>query len=164
MKIIKGSILDASEQYIVHQCNCVTINSAGLALAIFQKYPYANVYSTRQNVSTPGSIEVRGNGNDQRYVIALFGQYYPGKHSYDAIEKYNDTFVFAKSSDSLVSREMYFQTGLRLISLIDGIKSVAFPWQIGCGLAGGDWVSYSNMIQNFAKNNPMIETSIYKLD
>jgi len=44
IEIISGSILDAKEKYIAHCCNCVTQKSAGVALAIFDKYPYSNTY------------------------------------------------------------------------------------------------------------------------
>jgi len=72
--IIEGDLLEADEQYIIHQCNCKTTgDAAGLAAAIFKKYPKANVYKNRPKESVPGTIVIRGN------VIALYGQYYPGK-------------------------------------------------------------------------------------
>ena len=33
-----------------------------------------------------------------------------------------------------------------------GLKTVAFPWGIGCGLAGGDWNIVKPMIENVFEN------------
>src|SRR5690242_14918048 len=86
----KGNLLDATEQYIAHQCNCITTNSAGLAAQISKHFPYADPYSNRKNIHglrnraveedrpVPGSIQIYGNGIDQRYVIGMFAQYNPG--------------------------------------------------------------------------------------
>jgi hypothetical protein len=42
------------------------------------------------------------------------------------------------------------------------IISIAFPYKIGCGLAGGKWEDYESMIYKFAKENPNIKVKIYK--
>ena len=34
------------------------------------------------------------------------------------------------------------------------LPSIAFPEQIGCGLAGGDWGAYERMLEEFADANP----------
>ena len=47
------------------------------------------------------------------------------------------------------------------IATIDGIKSVAFPAKIGCGLAGGDWLTYLRLIRRFAIDNPHITVAVY---
>jgi len=86
IEIITGDLLTAPEQYIVHQTNCVTKKGGGLAYYLFAKFPYSDVYATRSeedcDVSTlrdkPGTIIVSGNGEDQRYIINLMGQLYPG--------------------------------------------------------------------------------------
>jgi hypothetical protein len=39
-----GDLLDATEQFIAHQCNCISQNAGGLAFYLFKKFPYANVY------------------------------------------------------------------------------------------------------------------------
>ncbi|WP_370956757.1 hypothetical protein AB3239_10910 [Bacillus subtilis] len=39
IKIVKGNILDASEDIIVQQVNCKGVMGAGLAKAILNKYP-----------------------------------------------------------------------------------------------------------------------------
>lgn len=158
-EIIKGNLLEASEQYIVHQCNCVTWNAAGIARSIFDKYPYADVYSIREATAyqdKPGTILIRGNGENERYIIALMGQVYPGK----PIDNYKDI-------DSAELRQEYFKNGLQKIAELPELKSIALPVQIGCGLAGGNWNEYLDIINKFANDvysNCKAETVLYYYD
>ena len=39
IKVINGNLLEAQEQYIIHQCNCVSVNAKTLAKQLFDKYP-----------------------------------------------------------------------------------------------------------------------------
>jgi phosphoserine phosphatase len=65
------------------------------------------------------------------------------------------------ASDDQKSREKYFLDCLEKISKIKDINSIAFPWRIGCGLAGGNWDTYMSMIDNFSSKFN-INVSIYK--
>ena len=42
---VAGDLLEAPEQYIVQQSNCVTNYPHGLAAAIAEKFPHAEVYT-----------------------------------------------------------------------------------------------------------------------
>lgn len=139
IEIITGDIFDAKEKYLCHQCNCVTNRAAHLAKDVFTKYSYADIYTGRTSPNKPGTIEIKGNGQDQRYVINCLGQYYPGKPKYP-----NSTL------DGVVIREKYFYRCLLRIAQIPNLESVAFPWRIGCGAAGGTWEHYLGNITNFA--------------
>lgn len=145
---IEGDILNCDIQYICHQCNCVTNKAKGLANDIFNKYPWADVYYNRKIRDKPGSIYVKGDGKEKRLVINLFGQFYPGSAKY--------------SSDSKEMRELWFKKGLDEIAKIKGIDSIAFPYLIGCGMAGGKWEIYKGFLDEFAKNNPKIKVYIIK--
>lgn len=152
VEIIKDSIFNSEEKYIVHQTNCITTKGAHLSKTMFDHYPYANVYQERSKDNhrdTPGTIIIRGNGDDERYVINLFGQYYPGNSKYD--------------KDSYEKREQWFKEGLKEILAIDDLESVAFPYGIGCGAAGGKWENYLKMINKFADKTDAI-VRIYKHD
>lgn len=130
IEIIKGNLLDATEQYIAHQCNCVSSGSgAGLARAIFDKFPYSNIYKNRTEPDTPGTIIIKDN------VIAILGQYYPGGP------------LFKGNKDTYNDRLAYFTKALVYISDIKDLKSIAFPFNIGCGLAQGKWKDYKVMIE-----------------
>jgi O-acetyl-ADP-ribose deacetylase (regulator of RNase III) len=157
-KIIDGDLLECDTKYIVHQCNSTSVNSSGIARAIFDKFPYSNIYAPRHDVhyqDAPGTIIVKGNGKEQRYVINLIGQFFPGRPS-DGI--YDE--------DSYAHRKDYFFQGLKAISKIENLESVAFPYLCGCGLAGGNWEDYLKLIDKFAdhiKQTQNAETSIIKL-
>lgn len=149
---INGDLLDADTDFICHQCNCVTTRGKGLSKVIFDKYPEADIYSERINSNKynntkdePGTIKVRGN------VINIIGQYYPGKSKY--------------SNDTKEKRIEWFRQALELIdeTICDNGNnySFAFPYKIGCGLAGGDWNLYYDMIKDFASDKVVY---IYKLE
>lgn len=140
IEIITGDLLEAKEKYILHQTNCVsTGGAAGIAKSIFDKYPYANCYIDRIAHSKPGTIDIRGNGLDQRFIINLHGQFYPGS------PKYTDS-----NKDGLFVREKYFHQCLLRVAKIKDLESIAFSWRVGCGIAGGSWDHYLGTITNFA--------------
>jgi len=140
IEIITGDLLDATEKYILHQTNCISNSgAAGVAKAIFDKYPYADCYLSRTEVSKPGTIDIRGNGEDQRFVINLHGQYYPGGCRYPE-----------SSLDGVRVRQKYFYRGLLRVAKLEGLESIALPWRVGCGIAGGDWEYYLGTLTNFA--------------
>lgn len=145
MQEINKSIIEADTKYICHQCNCLTNHSAGLALAIFNNFPYANIYKIRpkqqdwkQQVNILGTINVAGNGEDQRFVINMLAQLFPGK------SKYPNSKI-----DGVSAREEYFKMCLEKINKIPNLETIAFPEKIGCTMAGGNWEKYREMIQEF---------------
>jgi len=59
--IIQGNLLDSKEDYICHQCNCVTRLSKGLSNEIFRRFPTTDTYKKRfseKDYDTPGTIYV----------------------------------------------------------------------------------------------------------
>ena len=143
--IAKGDLLDMNDDFIGHQCNCVTRNARGLAESIFTKYPYANDYHRERKV---GTYHIHGNGSrGQRWVVNLFGQYRPG--------------------DSPIEREQRI-TWLRtaLESFLHHVShrkvTLGLPYLIGCGLAGGDWNVYYAMLQELASHYPNVKITLYQ--
>jgi O-acetyl-ADP-ribose deacetylase (regulator of RNase III) len=156
IEIISGDLFNSTEKYIVHCCNCITKRSAHLAKTVFEHYPYADIYSGRTTPDTPGSIIIKGNGLDQRFIIAILGQYYPGK------PKFPDSAL-----DGRKIREKYFHKALIEISKIPNLESIAFPDHIACGAAGGNWEYYLGTISNFARHveeQQGARVVIYKLE
>lgn len=149
IKQIDGNLLDSTTKYICHQCNCVTNKAAHLSAAVFARFPYTDIYANRTHPDIPGTIIVRGNGADQRFVINILGQYYPGKPRFPNSVK-----------DGHLAREKYFQAALEQIALIQDLESIAFPARIGCGAAGGDWDHYLAMIEKFAEKMNLVEVQI----
>jgi hypothetical protein len=167
--IVNGSILDATEDYICYLANgCGSDKTVcGLAKKLFEKYPYANIYSSRKYnaknnkyahddwIILPGNICEFSNG-DQK-LIALVAQFTPGNpfnytHHGNIIQE-----------DSYIHRIQWFKDCLDLISGIDDVTSIALPYQIGCSeYSKGDWNVYSQSIVDFANNNKDIRVVIYK--
>ena len=152
LPVVQGNLFDAKEQYIAHQCNCVTDKGAHLAGDLFVRFPYANIYAERRmrinKQDMPGTILVRGSDHRKdRFVINMLGQRYPGASKYD-----NDTYAM---------RQEWFQSALNEISLIANLKSIAFPKNIGCGAAGGHWPNYLMMLEDFAKSMPAVRVVLY---
>jgi O-acetyl-ADP-ribose deacetylase (regulator of RNase III) len=144
LNIVTGNILSSPEQYIAHQCNCVSYNAAGIAQAIFTKWSYADCYSIRWEKDKPGTIEVRGDGKENRYIINMFAQFNPGKpHKDDDPE------------DGYQARKQYFVQCMKLIKDLKP-RSVAFPMGIGCGLAGGSWDFYKKVLEKFSSDINMV--------
>ena len=143
LRIIKGSILDSECSHIAHQANCVSIRAAGLARAIFEAFPWANVYSSRRargdDASLLGSITIQGDaGKAERQVINIYGQINPGGPT--------------RGSDSAHSRLEAFSKALNQIAMLPELKSIGFPYGIGCGLARGDWNGYEPLLEGFAEH------------
>jgi len=150
--LVTGNLLSHNAQYIAHQCNCVTNRSAHLSRAVFSAFPYADVYSLRTQPDELGTIKIKGNGEDQRWVINMFGQYFPGVCKYPNGSKDNPNL-----------RKQSFQKCLDKISEIKDLESIAFPYGIGCGAAGGNWEEYEKMISDFAKKNFLTDVYIVRL-
>jgi uracil-DNA glycosylase len=145
-----SDILKSDAQLVVHQCFCMAKrkNAKGLAKKIFEKYPYSNVYCNRIESSTPGTIDVRGSKkHKERWICAIYGQYHPGKSS-------------EKEDDTEKNRRKWFKSGLNRIGKIKNLRSIAFPYKIGCGLAGGDWSKYEKMIVDFSELHPDVNICI----
>ena len=142
LNIINGNLLDSDCQYIAHQCNCHSQRGAGLASAIFKAFPWTDVYSNRSergnDAALFGSISVHGDPKQgQRYVINIYAQLKPGKPS--------------AGRDSAASRLEAFGNALDQIAELPKLKSIGFPYGIGCGLAGGDWRKYEPLLEYFAE-------------
>lgn len=134
-----GDLLSHRAKYIAHQCNCVSQRARHLAHDVFSRFPYADVYSDRDGKArdVPGTIAIRGDGATKRFVINMFAQRYPS--------------VSRFGNDTPLLRQKWFSECLEEISKIPDLESIAFPWCIGCGAAGGDWRAYRDMIIGFAE-------------
>jgi|AntRauTorckE6833_2_1112554.scaffolds.fasta_scaffold12368_2 O-acetyl-ADP-ribose deacetylase (regulator of RNase III) len=176
-KIIKGDLLNFNCDMIVQQCNCVTIKSHGLAQAIKDKYPYGDIYSKRAKKSTnqtkkpdiPGTSVICNSPTNPTltpHIACLLAQFYPGKPGNYYKKYYN--YPNVNYDDSKKNREKWFADSLvdlenKLKNDYTHIKEVAFPYNIGCGLAGGNWDNYLKMIKEFSIRNDNICVYIIKL-
>ncbi len=68
-----------------------------------------------------------------------------------------------QGDDARLRREWFWQCLGRMESRKPRFKQLAFPENIGCGLAGGDWSIYKEMIRTFARRNRDIRVDIIQL-
>ena len=148
IKNYTGSLLDSKAQILVHQVNCQGRMGSGIAKTIRETYPMVyNEYmgkcgeSSKPNILL-GDIDIVKVSRKQA-VCNLFGQLqygYDGQRytSYDAV------------SDALEK--------LRDFCVEKGVKSIAFPKNMGCGLGGGKWGVVAMLIlETFEKTDLLIE-------
>lgn len=135
IQIKKGNILDASENIICHQVNCRGVMGAGLALQIRNRYPEVyEEYSEWCRMMMPSKLLGRCQvvmHNKYRYIANLYGQLNYGRgHCFTNYKALKSAFV-----ELLDYAQMYS-------------FSIAIPYGIGCGLAGGDWSTIYDIIQD----------------
>jgi O-acetyl-ADP-ribose deacetylase (regulator of RNase III) len=132
IKIIHNNLLESKKDVIAHQCNTVTKYGKGLSKDIFSKFPYSDDYS-RDSTRITGTIRIHGDGKEHRYIANLFAQYYPGKPKYyETAEK----------------RIAWMASCLKALGDFmnkNNLKTLAIPYGMGCGLAGGDWKQYRKL-------------------
>lgn len=160
MEVQRTDLLEVSADCIVQQCNCVTLNAQGLAAGIASRYPYADLYARRSgknaSCATPATQDAPGTCILARpppnvtgpVVACLMAQIAPGKPSSSA-RKYG----VSPGTDNTKCRLQYFKSALNELAhacQAERWKLVAFPFRIGCGLAGGSWPDYLAMLEVFS--------------
>lgn len=146
-----GDIMSTDCRVIVHQGNCTSVGASGLAKSLFTRYPKSDVYRARRMSShkpdTPGTFKLVV--CEGKIIVILFAQRYPGKPK--------------RLDDTAPMRETWFRQCLSQLNDYQELRQgVAFPWRIGCGLAGGEWTHYERMIHEWADKNPDIPVKIYR--
>jgi O-acetyl-ADP-ribose deacetylase (regulator of RNase III) len=142
---IKGNLLDSKAEVIGHCTNCRGAMGAGVALQIRRKWPvvfnryhsiweyYRTNHKESDQLGTTDLVETESGSN--QYVANLYGQ-----DDHDASLRQIDYEALYNSLAGL-SKQME-----------NKFKSVAFPFKMGCGLAGGEWTIVEAMIKFLFKN------------
>ncbi len=146
VSIIKGDLLQCTEEIFGHQVNCQGVMGSGIARQIRDRYPivyeeyirYCEGKSPEELLGQCQLVET-----DQKTVANLFGQLNYGREpvlytNYEGLRR------------SLQSLKNYAQ---------QNGKQVALPYLIGCGLANGDWSIVSRMIEEVFEN---YEVTLYQ--
>ncbi|MFA6199270.1 MAG: hypothetical protein WC679_02525 [Bacteroidales bacterium] len=156
IEVIKGDLLKANCDVIAHQINCVSTGSAGFAQALFKKYPDVNVYDgsfkriAGQNIYTQAK-------KDNVLVVHMAGQVTPRN------VKYSTTIHDDRSARLKYFKSCIFDLSYRLSNEKDNLK-MGMPYLIGCGLAGGHWPDYLNLLEAFNTELPKnITFNLYTL-
>lgn len=148
INLVKGDILNAKENIISQQVNCCGVMGSGLAKQIRNKYLEVFIeyyaYCKRHDdmlkmlgVALPVICE------DNKIVMNLFGQMY-----YGTDKQYTD---YAALECAFRNMKEYAQKNQ---------LSIAIPFQIGCGLAGGNWDIVYKIIEDVFSDYGV---TIYKL-
>lgn len=145
INVVQGDLLLAKEKIIVHQCNCRSSDAKGLAKLIFDKYPAAYTYDRQRQPGTYHAIHT-----DDKVIVNLYGQLGPGKP--------NATNATNATNDTPAQRLTWFTSALYQIY---GVEELAMPYNIGCGMAGGNWSDYFSVIEKFAKDR-QINVVLYR--
>jgi O-acetyl-ADP-ribose deacetylase (regulator of RNase III) len=125
--ILEGNILNAKENIIGHQVNCMGKYNSGLAKQIREAYPtayseYMNYFINENPYAFLGKCQIV-KVEDGRYIANLFGQLNYGRKPL----LYTDYTALRRSLSFLENYAQLFN------------KSVALPFNLGCGLANGEW-------------------------
>lgn len=141
IKIVEGNILDAKEDVIGHQVNCLGYMGAGLAKQI--KAKYSETYSEYKNICDQhkeNRTELMGkvymaHNSDSKIIANIFSQLDVGRN-----ERKTD---YKNLKKGLMKVCEYAQKNN---------LSVALPYKIGCGLAGGNWNIVYKIIDSVFSN------------
>lgn len=138
---VNGNIFNGSENIIAHQTNCLGVMGGGIALQVKNLYPevyekYRNLCLKYKNYSKDllGYAQILKT-NDGKYIANCFGQ---------------NNIGFGLQTD-------YESLKLSLKQVCEYSErnnlSIALPYKIGCGLAGGDWNIVEKIIEDIFDNS-----------
>lgn len=154
IKEVIGNLLDSDCDIICHQVNCRGVMGAGLAKQIAERYPLVlNVYRNRYNkgLARLGELD---------FVLATPKQIVCNMYAQDRYgrdRQYTDYEAFKDCLDGIVDFIRISEAKYNF-----KVNKIGFPYNIGCGLAGGDWNIVQKLIKDrFANENVAVE--IYRL-
>ena len=136
IKFYNGDLLDSNADVIAHQCNARGVMGSGVALAVKTKYP--EVFQSYRKFFEEGKLKLGkvdfAKTSDGKIVANMCGQDKYGKDG----KQYTDYEALEKCFDKTVR---YMNE--------NGLKTIAFPYKIGCGTGGGDWNVVFKMIKEY---------------
>lgn len=159
VEIVKGDLMTSGKDIIVQQVNCIVVMGGGLARTIYERYPEVrdeyNKYIKKANKRGDRSKELLGAVHyvdvyDGVIVSNIFGQ--------DKIAKGRHDSVVYTEYDKL-------EEGLKDVKrLAESYNlSVGIPYELGCGMANGEWGEVKKRIDRVFKDSG-VEVEIYYLE
>ena len=134
MKVINKDILTVDRGVIFHQVNCMGVMGGGIARSIALKWPDIEAsYKESCRVDKPEKLLGRTlicGVSDQLFVANIFGQ-----NSISRSSRQTNYEATVEAFERL--KEKHIIKGFPLY----------FPYQMGCGLGGGNWTIYSAIIE-----------------
>lgn len=144
-----SSLTESTATLICHQVNCLGKMGSGVAKSIKDKWPivydkYIEYYNESQRAPGPplGCCQLVSlmdyYHNSNQYVVNMFAQF---KYGYDG-ERYTNYEAFYKCLERI--KEIIIKS--------PDVKSIAFPYKIGCDRGGGNWNIIRTMIEEVFKD------------
>ncbi|MBQ8188282.1 MAG: macro domain-containing protein [Lachnospiraceae bacterium] len=148
IRIVVGNIVDSNETYICHQVNCQNAMGAGVAKALYEKWPLVKSEYHEFCGKHHAPVELLGahqlvSVGDDKWVINIFGQ-----------------LEFGRNKNKVYTDYVALEKVFAAISQLDG--SFAFPFGIGCGLANGDWNIVYSLIEKYFSDKDVVLYSFLK--
>ena len=146
-KWIENSDLTKSKADIIcHQVNCHGKMGSGVAKSIREKFPtvynmYTEICFNKQvlcNTQIVRLPDIERNTLGDQYIANMFAQ---NRYGYDG-ERYTDYEAFYKCLENIK----------RFAKEHSVVKSIAFPYRIGCDRGGANWKIIFTMIYEVFKN------------
>lgn len=151
-KYIKGDICDTELQYIAHGVNCKGVMGAGVAKALYERFPvvktrYQDYLRHECEGLTPsehlGTLCTAYDEKSHKRIINLFTQ-----------------LKYGKPVRVYVSYTAMVSCFRRLVEILPPGEKIAIP-KIGCGLAGGNWYIVEKLINHTVGDK--LEIWVYEL-
>lgn len=149
----EGNLFDSKADVLCHQVNLFGVMGGGIAAEVKERFPNAYLrykdHCSEYNFSKAllgSSLIVPTNEKREQYIANCFSQ---------------DDFSKSDCATDYVKMEECFIYVLNWMKQ-NGMKSVAFPYKIGCGIAGGDWRIVEPIIEKVFKDSG-VTVEIWKL-
>jgi hypothetical protein len=161
IRFVFGDIRDTTAEYILQQVNCLCVNSHGLSQSLEQTFPYCRTYSGRRRVGRRNLAVPEDRGTPGKCVIftpprpmkgpkiaCLQAQWDFGKPGMKTNRP------VSPECDTLIQRQLWLNMALRdFTHQVPQRVTVAVPWKMGCGLAGGDLTSTLDIVIDWGSRN-----------
>ena len=156
LRHVTGDIFDVTTGIIAHQVNCRGVMGAGIAREIARRFPKAESdYKAR-------CARNRHYDPDGHPASLL------GKVEMSLVRPFNTTTPESGLFIANVFGQIHPRFGPRQTNygaVADAFESLRFhtdiplyvPWGMGCGLAGGDWTVYSEIIEHFRPDATVVQ-------
>lgn len=138
VKIIDGDLLEADVDIIVHQVNTQGAFGAGLAKQIAKQFPESK--KDYRKYCSEHSDEILGN-----YLLSKTSGNFDIAHLFAQIN-YGKYGEFYKENNCQTNYVAFARALNKLLNDYPD-KTIALPYGIGCGLAGGDWGIVAGIIE-----------------
>lgn len=163
-----GDLFESDCTVLIHQCNCQKNMGKGIAAIIASRYPEAVVKDNEfpydektKGENRLGSYSIAYNPSEKRYIVNLYGQWFPGKAK--SLEEQEARYKHFKNA---LSHLMEYLTALETKIKEKGIHfpiKIGIPCYIGSNLAGGSWGRVFTILEDVS-NNYQRDFYIYKKD